>query len=229
MDIRHRDNAEMRLNLGWIGVLIDWGTRLLVFALLCALVFVVWAAIGSWQNISRPNGTAAAAERRRTWHVCAQCQTKFRCREAPIVSVNSSTEPLRRRRQPLNGYRRRTVYLGAVPIEVSETNNEPVCCQTGNAQVIPSNKHFCSFACYRSLSGITNTGKTLGSSNNSNSDASSATRAKPSCLYSRLLKPHPNNNERKQIQSVNAPQRKRPGCVTSTKRSGCNLNKSPVA
>lgn len=62
----------------------------------------------------------------------------------PKSAKNKNPMPAARRSAAINGFQRKTVHIGSMPIEVAETSGGDRCCSI-------QNKFYCSFPCYRTI------------------------------------------------------------------------------
>jgi hypothetical protein len=141
---------------------------LLTFVVVCLLTMVLWRIYEEYST---------GGDRDRTFHPCQQCGQRFRCRElasapipqhavAPTVAgsgaKSKSAESVSRRGppklsvaqanrrrigDPLGQIRRKTVNIGAMPLEVTNMVQNKCC----NSFVARTGKleRFCSWNCYR--------------------------------------------------------------------------------
>lgn len=170
--------------VGWANTAVDVLTRVLLLVFLLLVVTVAVSAVMAWQQHRALLGPMAggslgagssAGRGGPAWHLCAQCKWRFKCRVAtrsvPTVGANQQQQQQQQQPQqqrpaafkaqaarprPVAGYRRRTVFIGDVPIDVADSS--PVCCL---AQVNGTSHHVCSFSCYKRLAQLNSAGHSI--------------------------------------------------------------------
>jgi hypothetical protein len=108
-------------------LLIDGFSRLLSVALLFIVVLSLWT---TYKTFYQPS------TEKKGFHVCEQCRSTFKCHQNKN-NINQSKK--------INTFRRRSVNIGNLPIDIAETAPVDTCCKTA---VGDKEYSFCKFDCY---------------------------------------------------------------------------------
>lgn len=77
-------------------------------------------------------------------HRCAQCKKIFPC----FSKNNNKNKNQKNSNNGVNGFKRKTIYVGSFPMEVSDTTPIKRCCVSFISKS-SEYERFCTFACYR--------------------------------------------------------------------------------